>query len=126
MRLEIALIDAEIRLRAASAWLVLQRDVGWLGVADDVACSHLGLGALADATTVHFALDEQADWGRAFRQLFLDAQPAAPPTEGVRAAIASMLFALFHNASPPLNIKPAKLAALPDAVVVQVLPTGRP
>ena len=75
----LALIDAEIRLRAASAWLVLQRDVGWLGVADDVACSHLGLGALADATTVHFALDEQADWGRAFRQLFLDAQPAAPP-----------------------------------------------
>ena len=116
----LALIDAEIRLRAASAWLVLQRDVGWLGVADDVACSHLGLGALADATTVHFALDEQADWGRAFRQLFLEAQPAAPPTEGVRAAIASMLFALFHNASPPLNIKPAKLAALPDAVVVQL------
>ena len=52
--------------------------------------------------------------------LFLEAQPAAPPTEGVRAAIASMLFALFHNASPPLNIKPAKLAALPDAVVVQL------
>ena len=82
--------------------------------------AHLGLGALADATTVHFALDEQADWGAPSARRPRGAARRAADRRRSDAAIASMLFALFHNASPPLNIKPAKLAALPDAVVVQL------
>lgn len=65
-------IDGELALRASSMWLHLSHDAAWLGALDTAMLAKLPcLQALEEAFTVRFVINEDLDWARCFRKLFM-------------------------------------------------------
>ena len=112
-------LTAELELRGASMFQALAHEVPWLR--DGASQTHAAARrALTDAFTVHILLDETVDWARAFRALLMGVSSAGEEEEGVRRALASMVYAMMKGAG--LGVAPARLGTLSLSQVTGHLP----
>jgi hypothetical protein len=110
-------LTAELAMRGSSMFHVLQREAPWLRRGCPFVDAPRARRVLVDSFAVHTVVDEQVDWGRAFKALLMQPAMQHEEEECVRLALCSMLYALIKAAA--LGIAPAKIAALSFEQVVR-------